>query len=1396
MTDKRGTDTLIGTRLGAYDILARIGKGGAGTVYKARQASVGREVAIKVMSEIGEPDSPYYERFQREVSLIATLEHPHILPIYDFGQIEGIPYLVMRYLDGGSLNGQLAGKSLPLAEVNRLLSQVCSALDYAHTREIVHRDIKPHNVLLDAAGNAYLSDFGIAKVIGGADLTQTGEAIGTPSYMPPEQWQGLAINFYADIYAVGIMLYEMLTGVLPFRSDNLFSLMYKHLNDAPPLVTAKRPDLTPEFDLIILQALDKIPTRRHPSAGALARAIHAAISGEGRTITLLETAFAPNTTEDQPTLGMAVTPSNLALSGRAWAIQAFDAWREEESPILFIVGPHGIGKSALAARFADRLGKRVIHYALVAEQARTLDPRAFVETLAAELTSVIPGWGGGSTGNALDEIGLSSAEAFEARVLSPISRETETIYLIIDSLEASFEHPGGTIVDLLEIALRSLPEALRLIVTGAPHPRLERLFRQATWLELNPDNDQLRADLHETLSTRFATLFPNLSGGDFDLPALIEKSAGNPLYLNVILEYLALRKLDLEEIAAIPAGLDGLYAYLVGRLVAEDGERLTLLTVLAAARAALPERLLGTILDERLEVVRGRLGALTPLIQNTSMGWKLAHPALRYWLIDAHHEALQAAHRRIASALRGDSSREYNDLYTLQYLPSHLALSQQTDEAFAVATDMNFLAARLGRVSLAEVLDDLNQVRAALPAEEEERRAALDILQETLERLIPAFTTDAAGTFSYLYNALIGVPVLHGALESAAETRRGVWLRLVAPISRAEVTPSHELWAGLPILGMAGDATGKRLVVVTEDRRIALFSGGELYRMWDGGTVMLACAMTEAGNLALTGGEGSAAFLWDTGTGALVRVLEGHKRRVTGIALSADGSRALTASDDKLLRLWDAETGTLLRAFYEHPDVVRCGVFLSDGMVASGCADGLVRLWDVRQNILITTLKGHRGVVTSGAAFTDENGGMILVTGGTDGQIILWDTTAGTIINTLSGAAAGIAALTVGVLNGRRVLAAAGEDRTLWLWTLERGGPVARFVGHRSPVTGVVIESEGGRILSAALDGMLRAWTPRTLSPRLSAEPFQETHTAALSAIRFNPEGGMILTTSVDRTARLWRAADGALLQTFRGHSGALTGGDIRPDGRLVVTASTDKTARLWDVGRGTQHKMLTGAGEALRCVSFSSRPITLPNAPRPIWLAATGGADRAVRLYDAESGALVQTLKGHRDVITACLFSPTDERLVTISQDRTVRVWLPPRGEKAAEVAKIEGGFATGAFSPDGASLLLGGDDGSLSRYLFAEGRLVRLSLRVAGAIRAVGVLRGGRLIYAATGLGTLTIWDAEKETPLAMYRGRRPLTAAAADGVTLAVGDDQGAYAILRLEGLGGGRRKASLI
>ncbi len=164
--------------------------------------------------------------------------------------------------------------------------------------------------------------------------------------------------------------------------------------------------------------------------------------------------------------------------------------------------------------------------------------------------------------------------------------------------------------------------------------------------------------------------------------------------------------------------------------------------------------------------------------------------------------------------------------------------------------------------------------------------------------------------------------------------------------------------------------------------------------------------------------------------------------------------------------------------------------------------------------------------------------------------------------------------------------------------------------------------------------------------------------------------------------------------------------------------------------------------------------------------------------------------------MITACLFSPTDERLVTISQDRTVRVWLPPRGEKAAEVAKIEGGFATGAFSPDGASLLLGGDDGSLSRYLFAEGRLVRLSLRVAGAIRAVGVLRGGRLIYAATGLGTLTIWDAEKETPLAMYRGRRPLTAAAADGVTLAVGDDQGAYAILRLEGLGGGRRKASLI
>src|SRR5579859_6499172 len=202
---------LIGQRLGQYEILSLVGKGGMAMVYRARQASIERDVAIKVMKPDLADAEDFVRRFQREAKAIASLSHPFILKVFDYGQQGDLVYLVMELLRGGSLSDLIRQQSLSPDAASRILEQVASALDYAHERGIIHRDLKPHNVLLDEKGNAHLTDFGIAKILGtNVTVTQSGLVMGTPAYMSPEQWQGKPLDARVDIYALGVMLYEML----------------------------------------------------------------------------------------------------------------------------------------------------------------------------------------------------------------------------------------------------------------------------------------------------------------------------------------------------------------------------------------------------------------------------------------------------------------------------------------------------------------------------------------------------------------------------------------------------------------------------------------------------------------------------------------------------------------------------------------------------------------------------------------------------------------------------------------------------------------------------------------------------------------------------------------------------------------------------------------------------------------------------------------------------------------------------------------------------------------------------------------------------------------------------------------------------------------------------------
>jgi serine/threonine protein kinase/uncharacterized protein YgiM (DUF1202 family) len=294
-------DNLAGQKIASLEVRELLGMGGMGAVYRAHQAQLRRDVALKVLPPSLAQQQEFIERFVREAQTAAALEHAHIVPVYDYGTYGGLSYVVMRLLTGGSLAERLShkakiGADLPsLSETTAVIKDLANALDYAHSRGVVHRDIKANNVMFDDQGSAFLVDFGIAKITNSTTgLTGTGVAMGTPSYMAPEQWRGESVTPATDQYALGVMTYSMVTGRLPFEAPTPYALMHKHLNEeaTPPQVW--RTDLPENVKAVLEQAMAKNPRDRFPSVKDFADAFSEAIKGAQSSSTGFFTTPLPN----------------------------------------------------------------------------------------------------------------------------------------------------------------------------------------------------------------------------------------------------------------------------------------------------------------------------------------------------------------------------------------------------------------------------------------------------------------------------------------------------------------------------------------------------------------------------------------------------------------------------------------------------------------------------------------------------------------------------------------------------------------------------------------------------------------------------------------------------------------------------------------------------------------------------------------------------------------------------------------------------------------------------------------------------------------------------------------------------------------------------------------------
>lgn len=363
--------------LGKYEIIDRIGRGGMAEVYRGYHAALDRYVAIKLLHSFLADDPEFKERFEREARSVARLKHPNIVQVYDFEHDAESDsyYMVMEFINGPTLKDRLfdlsaEGSRLPITEAVRIVKMAAHALAYAHERKMIHRDVKPANLMLDEDGRVVLTDFGIAKIVTGAHITASGGMIGTPAYMAPEQGLGQAGDERSDIYSLGVILYQLVTGRLPFDANTPLAIILKHVNEPLPLPRQFVPDLPADLEAIIWRALEKDPDARFQSANEFAAALDTLdVSGQLRLA--------------------AASPNGLAAQGFAQVAPA--EYQNGDTPIL---GPadlplgSGAAPRRRAPRYARVLGTAMLVIALVMTGRAALGRNGRASVPAATLSQV------------------------------------------------------------------------------------------------------------------------------------------------------------------------------------------------------------------------------------------------------------------------------------------------------------------------------------------------------------------------------------------------------------------------------------------------------------------------------------------------------------------------------------------------------------------------------------------------------------------------------------------------------------------------------------------------------------------------------------------------------------------------------------------------------------------------------------------------------------------------------------------------------------------------------------------------------------------------------------------------------------------------------------------------
>jgi WD40 repeat protein len=1441
-----------GAPFGRYRIEREIGRGGMGVVYLAVHQALQKSVALKVLSRTGASDSRSLERFLREAQTAAALHHTNIVPVFDVGQVEGIVYYAMQYIDGLGLdqvllrfhertpgNGPDSAATLPYQGANpapatgdtvpgltlptvplpevvfgsrdycrwvaQLALQAAEGLAHAHDRGVIHRDVKPSNLLLDGRGGVWITDFGLAQRPEDPALTQPGRPLGTPRYMSPEQAAdaGRAVDIRTDVYSLGVTLYELLAGRPAFPDPTPQAVLQAIVHRDPPPPRRLNPALPRDLETVVLKALAKRPGDRYASAGELADDLKRWLRHEPvRARRIGPLGRVVRWCRRSPlvaglTLALAALLVTVAAGASALAVQERRvAGRERQA--------HGEVLAALGNARAARALEAKARGDAEAERdatARALR-RAEGMRLGLQAQLLLP---------ADPELALLLAVEGARRYRSP--QADAALLAILDA-----NRDGRTLTSPYEVRTAAFSRDGRYLLTtnGRGHTPVQ-LWDAATGKQV--------LLLRFPRAGWYAALSPDgklvLTGGMDGTPRLWDASSGKELHqlegnawgigpgsfspdgASVVLPGAGNTASVWDTRRGTKRfGLAGHTGRMRQALFSPDGSRLVTLaddqTVLLWD--ATTGRRLHTLdwlrrhVDPAVITPPGRphLSAVKS-VEFSADGKRLltvdSSSTARVWDVAGGKEVASFRWGVWGARLSPDGARVVTWMGGSQfpYLVVH-DVSTGKEVARCQGHREGIVAVAFspdGRRLASGAYDRTLRLWDATTGKE------LAVLRGHRGRIMDvAFSPDGSRVVSASDDRTARV---WGTMnERERSTRPGTTTTQVArpsPDGARVLFPSYRISVGVWAVGRRSPRFDRPAALLSAptsaDGRYLLLGGGNLVHVVDATTGkdhavlpgheqrVRAAAFSSDGKHIVTGSADGTARVWSI-AGKQRAVLRGHAGEIHHAAFDATGKRVVTAGADRTARVWDAGAGREELVLRGHADEVMSAGFGAGRVVTVG-RDQTMRIWDAltgKALATITDVDWLRGLPLS------PDGARVLAEGLKDRtapRLYRLDTAA--LEHVLSGHGQRVRS---GVFSpDSKQVVTADDEGTLRLWSVATGKVVRTLKTAAGGLWTVAFSKDGRRLVTAGYDTAVRVHDART-GKELSTVLRQE---GALRSAAFTADGEAVVLTLLRDTITFWDPKTRTETTSTEGHSWQIWDAVYGAGGKRVVTASFDGTARVWDVASRRTLAVLAGHTGRIYRARFS------PDDAKVV----TASTDRTARVWDAVTGKVLAVLKGHTDEVEDAVFSADGARVLTRAKDATARLWDAQSGRALLVFRGHEGTLSAARFSPDGRRVLTASSGWAPARFKHGDREIIgsrvvkdhSARLWDARTGKELAVLRHETGVNAAlfsprgdrvlTGSGNVVrLWDAAKGQELLRWKTPQPVARMewAGDGRVLTVG------------------------